>query len=93
MSILQNSITLDSNGKLNTNIRILNTFSSCFLMFFGGKYINNINNILKQLTREVGKLPLAIFLVIETFNKKQDIELKYSFNGQKSLPVMVVYID
>ena len=92
MSILQKSITPDSNGKLKTDLSHFYTFT-CFTVFFGGKYLKNINNILKQLTSEIGKSPLAIFLVTETFNKNQDIEIRNSFDGQTSIPAMEEYIN
>ena len=92
MSILQKSITPDLNGKLNTDLSSFNTFR-CFTVFFGGKYLKRINDILKQLTSKIGKLPLAVFLVTEAFNKNQDFEIRNSFDGQTSIAPMVVYIN
>ena len=92
MSILQKSITPDSNGKLKTDLSHFYTFT-CFTVFFGGKYLKRISDILKQLTSKIGKLPLAIFLVTEAFNKNQDFEIRNSFDGQTSIATMVVYIN
>ena len=44
MSILQKSITPDSNGKLNTDLSSFNTIR-CFTVFFGGKYLKRLSDI------------------------------------------------
>ena len=90
LSIPQISMTPESNTHLN-----FDSASSCFFVMIGGKYLNMIGDVMEKVnsvTNDIGgNKPMAVFLISNDYRKKLIIDIQYSFERYKSIPVMVIY--
>ena len=65
--------------------------ASCFMVMVGGKYLNNLNYVLKivdSIANEIGRRPLAVFLIRNNY-KEKDIVIDVNNENQRSTLVMV----
>ena len=67
--------------------------NSCFFVIVGGKYLNKIGSVMEKvdsITNDIGGTrPQAIFIISNTNKDNIDIDIDYSFDRNRSTPVMV----
>ena len=78
-------LSISSVTELKLNIRIMKT--NCFVVFVGGKYLrlmDNVMNIVDNVTGNVGRRPLATFFVME------DEKISSYWNQTFHLPLVII---
>ena len=71
-------LTPESNFKLNFNSDSMNTAISCFIVLLGGKYLNNIKDVMTKvdsIKQDVGIRPQAIFIQSNNYGENLDLEM------------------
>ena len=66
-------LTPESNFTLNFNSDSMNTAISCFIVLLGGKYLNNIKDVMTKvdsIKQDVGIRPQAIFIQSNNYSNK-----------------------
>ena len=88
LSIPQIHFTPKSKIKLNYD-----TPSSCFFAIVGGKYLNQIGDVMGKVDsvrNDLGGLrPLAVFFISNNYQENIIIDVDNGFERYKSTPVMV----
>ena len=68
--------------------------SSCFFVIVGGKYLNKIGSVMKKvdsITNDIGGTKaMAVFIISNSNRDNIDIDINYSFDRNRSAPVMVI---
>ena len=88
LEMQQISLTPESNISLNFNSDSMNTAISCFIVLLGGKYLNNIKDVMTKvdsIKQDVGIRPQAIFIQSNNYSKNLDIEKITTILVKKSL--------
>ena len=71
-------LTPESNFTLNFNSDSMNTAISCFIVLLGGKYLNNIKDVMTKvdsIKQDVGMRPQAIFIQSNNYSENLDLEI------------------
>ena len=77
LKIPQISLTSESNIKLNFNLENMNTAISCYIVLIGGKYLNNIQDVMTKvdsIKHDNGIRPQAIFIQSNNYSENLDID-------------------
>ena len=68
--------------------------SSCFFVIVGGKYLNKIGSVMEKvdsITNDIGGTKaMAVFIISNSNRDNIDIDINYSFDRNRSAPVMVI---
>ena len=78
-------LSISSVTELKLNIKVMKT--NCFVVFVGGKYLrlmDNVMNIVDNVTGNVGRRPLATFFVME------DEKISSYWNQTFHLPLVII---